>query len=225
MSLRRCLRALLPGLALAAAPLAAQEPAVSVVGAQAEGADLVIHVLWRESPPKAVLAVLDGAGEPVAGTGLAPEPGLSVARLRGFLRRIPIHGPSYLLQVLDGAGRPLAPAEPLQVRLTCAEPRVCRFRFDTGTSAPGALVIDWELAGLLDALPVQKQDLAAWTAARAPQLLGDARTLVWQLESLSNPGPSPCQCRWVLATKRPAGRCGNGDELGLEGMFVHAAAA
>ena len=63
-----------------------------------------------------------------------------------------------MLQVLDAADRPLAPAEPLRVRLACAEPKVCRFRFDTGTSAPGALVVDWDLAELLDKLPVQKQD-------------------------------------------------------------------
>ena len=65
MPLRRCLRALLPGLALAAAPLCAQEPAVSVAGAQAEGADLVVYLNWQESPEpphKAALAVLDATG-------------------------------------------------------------------------------------------------------------------------------------------------------------------
>ncbi len=236
--LRRCLHALVTGLVLAAASLSAQEPGVdptitpvlSVVGAQGEGADLVVYLNWQASPElprRATLVVLNGAGAAIAKVGLpVPGPGgLSQVRLSGFLRLIPFLGPSYQLRVLDGAGRPVAPAEPLRVRLSCTEPRMCRFRFDTGVSAPGALVVDWELAGLLDAMPIQNLDLVAWTAARAPQLLGDARTLVWQLDTQPSPGPNPCKCRWVLAYKRPHGRCGNGDELGLEGTFVSAASA
>ncbi len=227
--LRRCLHTLLPGLALAAS-LSAQEPAaVSVASAEAEGADLVLHLNWQASPElprKASLAVLNGSGQIVAKAGLAvPGPGLSLARLNGFLHLIPFHGPAYRLQVLGGAGRPLAPAEPLRVRLACPEPKACRFRFDLGTSAPGALVVDREMAELLDELPVQKQDLASWTAANAPHLLGDARTLVWQLDSQPNPDPGSCQCRWVFAKERSGGRCSNGDEVGLEGKFVDDASA
>ena len=232
---RRCLCVLLPALALAALPLPAQTPeagespaAVSVAAVQGDGADLVVYLNWQEGqevPRRAVLVVLDGGGEPVHKAGLlVPRPGIAPVRLPGFLRLIPLQGPSYQLQVQDSAGRLLAPAEALRVRLACAEPRVCRFRFDIGISAPGALVIDRELADLLDALPVQKQDVAAWTAERAPELLGDARTLVWQLDRLEKAAPGSCQCLWVVARKRPAGRCGNGAEIGLEGVFVRSAA-
>ena len=85
--------------------------------------------------------------------------------LRGAPARVPPSDPHPRpeLPVADAGLRGPA-ARARGAALACAEPRVCRFRFDTGTSAPGALIAGWELAGLLDELP----PAAARRAAPAP---------------------------------------------------------